>query len=92
RAAGAMAALGAISYPLYLLHVPVSQLALRFAGRAIGSHAPWSGLLFTAALSGAILAAVRWYDEPARAWLRRFLAPRPAPRVQPLGKSSPISR
>ncbi len=74
--------LGAISYPLYLLHQDIGYVALQWLqGAGIGV---WPSLLLTAALVMALAALVHYaVEDPAMRWLRRRLRPaanaRPAP-------------
>jgi peptidoglycan/LPS O-acetylase OafA/YrhL len=75
------AALGALSYPLYVLHLPVLGLAWRgllFVHRDPASLSPWGGLLFLAAAAGGSLWLDRRVDAPVRRWLLRRLSPAPA--------------
>jgi peptidoglycan/LPS O-acetylase OafA/YrhL len=74
--------LGAISYPLYALHMPL----LGIVRAAIPAFEDPQGLALLPALAVEISvivlvswAAERWYEKPARAWLAtRFAAPRAA--------------
>ena len=76
RASAACKFLGTISYPVYLLHIPLSFL---FA--AIWPHAPrrpadptlGMGLIFLPTLLLLSWLAVRFFDGPLRAWLTRRL-------------------
>jgi peptidoglycan/LPS O-acetylase OafA/YrhL len=68
-----MSALGAASYPLYLLHVPVARLVRNGVALVPGWERP---LAFAAALL-VVLACVyldRHFDVPVRARLRQWLA------------------
>jgi peptidoglycan/LPS O-acetylase OafA/YrhL len=76
---------GAISYPLYLLHVPVQRLLmLALAPLAQGSwplfSLLWGPLAFALPLGLAALTH-RYLEEPARRWSRDYLA---KPRRMPL--------
>lgn len=77
--------LGRLSYPVYLLHVPVSRI-VGFVAKAI---LPSIGATTLIALSmiAAILgswAVLRWFDEPLRRWLgRQWAAPAgPGPQTE----------
>lgn len=62
-------ALGALSYPLYVIHVPLLSLVTRgviFTGQRPEALAPWIGLATMAALCGAALWLDRAYDGPVR--------------------------
>lgn len=68
---------GALSYPLYALHLPlliVTQQMLALAGLGAATAVPvgMALSLVVAPLAG------RWYDQPVRAWLTRRLALRRA--------------
>jgi peptidoglycan/LPS O-acetylase OafA/YrhL len=61
--------LGALSYPLYVIHVPILSLVTRgaiFLGQRPEALAPWGGLLTMAALCGTALWLDRAYDTPVR--------------------------
>lgn len=63
------AMLGALSYPLYVIHVPVLSLVMRgaiFLGQRPETLAPWGGLLTMAALCATALWLDRAYDTPVR--------------------------
>lgn len=80
RWAGALVALGASSYPLYLLHMPIYQLLLLPKNpqwQAFWTHsAPVSGLLFAAILVPLCILIERRADVPLRKWLSGRLLPR----------------
>ncbi|RYY58083.1 MAG: acyltransferase [Chitinophagaceae bacterium] len=68
--------LGEISYPLYLVHYPLVYFYVAWIshnkGIGISEALPYALLI----LFGSILlayAALKWYDEPVRKWLRRKL-------------------
>lgn len=66
-------AAGALSYPLYALHLPVLIVTAQLlspSGYSAGVTVPLGiGLSLIVAM-----AAGRWYDQPLRAWLTRHLA------------------
>lgn len=73
----ACALLGRLSYPVYVLHVPIGRMVLLAATAGLGAHvasgttAVWTtAVALTVVLS---LAATRFYDPPARAALGRLL-------------------
>jgi peptidoglycan/LPS O-acetylase OafA/YrhL len=63
---------GALSYPVYVLHYPLYMV---FGGLALQWHwrlaAPWQGLASAAFVLTLAGAALKFYDEPLRAWLSR---------------------
>ena len=71
--AGVMAFLGAASYAIYVLHVPLLALADRITVEMIyqplEAFAPWAGYAVLAAIVLAAWLAHRLYDEPVRRWL-----------------------
>jgi peptidoglycan/LPS O-acetylase OafA/YrhL len=79
RFSGLWALLGAISYPLYILHWPMLQVLVHVQPFGdVTAH----GLTGTAVLSGLCIAvayvAERWLDRPVRKWLSQI---RPADRA-----------
>lgn len=61
--------LGALSYPLYVIHVPLLSLIARgiiFCGTRPEALAPWLGFATVALLCGAALWLDRAYDGPVR--------------------------
>jgi peptidoglycan/LPS O-acetylase OafA/YrhL len=73
-----MGLLGVVSYPIYVLHVPVQSLLLTVTD-AIGVDVRASFGLAGVLLAGLLVAGSLWvakaYDEPARRWLTRRGAP-----------------
>ena len=69
--------LGALSYALYVLHVPVGNFFIQVWTRAFHREptldAPWAGFVFLVVVSGLALLLDRVYDGPARAWLKRHV-------------------
>ncbi len=69
--------LGDISYSVYLLQTPAmlfaSWICKLLIGRKIAEFAPWSGLVFVIALLGASYLCWRYFELPARNWLRKWL-------------------
>jgi peptidoglycan/LPS O-acetylase OafA/YrhL len=69
--------LGDISYPLYLVHYPLVYFYVAWIsnhkGVTIAQAWPYALLILT---GGIVLAyaALKWYDEPVRKWLRKKLA------------------
>jgi peptidoglycan/LPS O-acetylase OafA/YrhL len=74
--------LGRISYPLYLIHLPVQRLLMLAIARIVGSHAIGFSLLWgPAAILVPVIVAYglhRWVELPCWAWAHR--------RAQPEGK------
>ena len=74
--------LGQVSYAVYILHGPLLSMAgelwpgLRHSG--MEQDAPWGGLFVVGLLFGFALLVDRYYDLPARAFLRSKLLPRRA--------------
>ena len=66
--------LGRISFPLYLIHIPVQRLLLLAIARAAGSHATVFSLLWgPAAILAPLVAAYalhRWVEAPCWQWSR----------------------
>jgi peptidoglycan/LPS O-acetylase OafA/YrhL len=76
RAAPAMFELGRMSYALYVLHWPI-MMALVTLAPGLGVS-PWMVSVLTVLISlAAAWYAVRWFDEPVRAWLARGTTRRP---------------
>ena len=72
--------LGRLSYPLYLLHIPVSRATGFVARRFIDS--PYALVAVTAMITIAVSwAALVLYDEPVRRWLTGIMKQRRAPLV-----------
>jgi peptidoglycan/LPS O-acetylase OafA/YrhL len=69
--------LGTISYPTYVIHMPlvlwISAFFPRVIGRGLASLAPWSGsfLIFAILITAYLLD--KKYDQPVRRWLRQRL-------------------
>lgn len=68
--------LGEISYPLYMVHYPLVYFYVAWIsnhkGVTIAQVWPYALLILTGAIILAY-AALKWYDEPVRKWLRRKL-------------------
>jgi peptidoglycan/LPS O-acetylase OafA/YrhL len=69
--------LGDLSYPLYLVHYPLVYFYVAWIsnhkGVTILQVWPYALLILTGAIFLAY-AALKWYDEPVRKWLRKRLA------------------
>lgn len=65
-----LSSLGLMSYPLYVLHVPITELINHFFGEIIRMTAPSSGILLVLLLSALCLAVERYYERPAIRYLR----------------------
>lgn len=69
------ATLGALSYPLYAVHVPLLSIVTRailFAGHPPEALAPWLGFAVVALLCGVAIWLDRHYDQPVRRRLMRY--------------------
>ncbi|MDB5774908.1 MAG: acyltransferase [Herbaspirillum sp.] len=62
--------LGAVSYPIYIVHAPLTEfvrVALRkHAGYSVAAHAPWAGVALLIFLIVLAWCLNRYYDEPVR--------------------------
>ncbi len=80
RAAPLFRMLGAISYPLYVLHAPLhdffDQLWVRVRHHPVREDAPLPGILFLGCVIVLAFASERVYDLPVRAWLRTHFEPK----------------
>jgi len=65
--------LGAASYPMYVLHVPLGEALNYVAGPVVERFVPLSGIVFVLALVGMALLVERIYDLPIRRWLSKTL-------------------
>ncbi len=74
------AVLGTLSYPVYVLHVPVARTLNGVLAKGlhlpVEHWAPYGGLAFLALFLPACLLADRWYDGPVRARLGSLLLPK----------------
>lgn len=75
-------ALGATSYPVYLLHLPLARLFHELGGVQLQAYAPVGGLLFAALLMLLAYQLETRVESPLRRYLGARLLRRPAP-VQP---------
>ncbi len=82
RWTAACAGLGLISYPLYVLHVPLWDVLKITVDKALIAAAPWSGLAVLAGLLAISWAAEAWLGRPVRAALSRRLARSGAPKAE----------
>jgi peptidoglycan/LPS O-acetylase OafA/YrhL len=66
--------LGTISYPMYVIHMPivlwVSAIFPRVVGVGLASLAPWSGLALIGVIALVSFLLDRTYDQPVRRWLK----------------------
>lgn len=74
------ALLGLLSYPVYVLHVPLGALLEDALAAPLAPYAPLAGVLFAAALVALAWALDRWFDQPVRRFLTRVAAARKAAR------------
>ena len=71
----AAALLGASSYAIYALHLPLLEILTALAPRAaLEPYAPLPGLAFAACVFGLAVFADRWLDAPIRARLARWIS------------------
>ncbi len=68
----AIRALGKISYPVYVLHVPIYMLTLYAFGKYLAPWAPYSGLAYVALVSLVAFWVDRLVDVPIRARLKHL--------------------
>lgn len=82
RTARLAAALGAMSYPLYLLHKPMIEAAnaalSHLSDGKIVEIPPPYGLVFLLLAIGLAIVIDRWFDQPVRRWLTARAGPTPA--------------
>lgn len=62
-------ALGALSYPIYVLHLPVAHFLDVLSFHRLGQYAPFSGMVILVAVVLVALVADRKFDRPVRDWL-----------------------
>ncbi|MCU4122082.1 acyltransferase family protein [Variovorax sp. N23] len=74
------ALLGLLSYPVYVLHVPLGEWLEGVVAVPLAPYAPLAGVLFAAGLVALAWALDRWFDQPVRRFLTRVTAARQAPR------------
>lgn len=66
--------LGVVSYPMYLLHIPVSLIIYLYAGDMVESYAPLSGAGLVIILIVLCLGVEKYLDAPVRRFLTlRFI-------------------
>lgn len=87
RLTGACSALGAASFAVYVLHIPIWSIVSRFWPRFFDVKpdelSPLFGFGFVAIVFGIGLLAHRFYDQPVRRWLTNRAAPPPRLPVTP---------
>jgi peptidoglycan/LPS O-acetylase OafA/YrhL len=70
---GVCAILGALSYPLYVIHAPVADWLRVYADKSIVAGAPWGGLLIVAGLASLAYVLEEKVDLPLRKALQKRL-------------------
>ena len=70
------ALLGLLSYPVYVLHMPLGNWLEGALAAPLAPYAPLAGVLFTAGLVGLAWALDRGFDQPLRRLLTRATAAR----------------
>jgi len=78
RADRVLLALGAASYPMYVLHAPVGELVMHLWPATIPALAPYSGAVFVAIFVPIAIWLERRIDIPLRRWLSGRLMRRSA--------------
>jgi peptidoglycan/LPS O-acetylase OafA/YrhL len=80
RQSGIYELLGAISYPMYVIHMPVvlwvSAIFPRVVGHGLVTIAPWGGIALVGLIALVSLFLDRAYDEPLRRWLKQRMVQR----------------
>ena len=66
--------LGAVSYPIYVLHLPLIHLFERFLGKVISIHPTASGLVFLVIILMLADGTCRFFDNPVRKYLSSKLS------------------
>ncbi len=61
--------LGAASYPIYLMHIPISGIAYHFYGDAVEKYAPLSGGVLLTILIISVVIIEKYIDIPIRRYL-----------------------
>jgi peptidoglycan/LPS O-acetylase OafA/YrhL len=69
--------LGELSYPFYILQIPVMTFIQSVLGIELDGWLPWGLVLWVVVLVGVIAGVLRWYDRPVRRWLSAKLLHRP---------------
>jgi peptidoglycan/LPS O-acetylase OafA/YrhL len=71
--------LGTISYPTYVIHMPIvlwtSALYPRLFGKGLATIAPWGGFALISLIAFVAYLLDRLYDQPVRRWLRHRRTP-----------------
>jgi peptidoglycan/LPS O-acetylase OafA/YrhL len=71
--------LGNLSYPVYILHVPILAVTLGASHALLAvdlaRYQPWGGVVFVTVIAMAAILTDRAYDVPFRRWLTRRLLP-----------------
>lgn len=71
--------LGLLSYPIYVLHVPLGEWLQGTMAAPLAPYAPLAGVVFAAALVMLAWVLDRRFDQPLRRWLTRLTATRRTP-------------
>jgi peptidoglycan/LPS O-acetylase OafA/YrhL len=77
RLSGLYSISGRLSYPFYVLHVPVMVTIMGFLKWRHLYYVPWVGwygVPIAVGIAGVSLMALRHYDEPLRRWLSEVMA------------------
>jgi len=84
-----LAWLGDISYSTYLWHMPVQIALVIFSARVapIAFSSPWALALYFALVFAVSSFSYRYFEVPARGWMRRWAMEKPAA----VGAAAPAS-
>jgi peptidoglycan/LPS O-acetylase OafA/YrhL len=86
--------LGAISYPVYVLHatLPIERVVDGLSAATGRNLVPWAGLAAVVGVAVLGLALLRWVDQPIRAWLTRRFRRGETPQPIEDGTIAPVVR
>lgn len=70
---GVLLTLGSASYPIYVLHKPVSELVFFLFRTSVKEYAPLSGVVLTLTLIAISIGVEKFYDIPLRRWISKKL-------------------
>jgi peptidoglycan/LPS O-acetylase OafA/YrhL len=76
RYEGILLMLGSASYPVYVLHGPISKIPLYYWSNGINRYAPLSGIVFVVILIALSVLIEKFYDIPVRRRLSQLFLKR----------------